>query len=51
MWPTSRPTPPSASHLPSARSRLRPPKPLPNIVPTEHIGRYLQRLLWLFGRG
>jgi len=51
MRPTSRPGSLSPLRLRSVRGRLRPPRPLPNIVPTDPAGRYLQRLLWLFGRG
>lgn len=36
--------------LPMPRTRrLRRPAPLPTVVPTCATGRYLRRLLWLFG--
>jgi hypothetical protein len=35
----------------STVARLRRPTKLPTVLPTTSLGRYLQRLHWLFGRG
>jgi hypothetical protein len=33
------------------KPRLRRPTPLPSVIPTRSIDRYIQRLMWLFGGG